>query len=218
MDKIYFSDLLIDMTIIETITRDVAPQWRCGMTESDFQLLLPYIAPQAQGILQMFRSSPVTYSSSSSRLSSRQTIPRWGWNLGNTVARIRAQRQHYDTAAPKPDGQCICNVLIYLYTMYWSIIHDNNWSWERIWIAKWQNLVFDKILESFSWKRPVNNLPRYETINRICRTEGPAFRASERPCFTWGDSNRRPTIFPIRGALICCRFIDEYELFCIPFR
>jgi len=57
MDKIHFSDLLIDMTIIETIAGDVTLEWRCDMTESDSQLLLPYIALQAQEILQMFRSS-----------------------------------------------------------------------------------------------------------------------------------------------------------------
>ena len=57
------------------------------------------------------------------------------------------------------------------------------------------------------------NLPCDKIIDGICRKNRPPFAAFKSSVFMRCDSNRRPTIFSMGCVLICCGFIDEYELF-----
>src|SRR5438552_2244459 len=57
------------------------------------------------------------------------------------------------------------------------------------------------------------NLPCDKTIDGICRKNRPPFAALQSPVFMRCDSNRCPAIFAVGCVLVCCRFIDEYELF-----
>jgi len=73
------------------------------MIESDFPLLQPYIAWQAQESHQTFRNSLAKYSSFSSKPSFQQMIPRLGCNLENMAVRIQAQHQRYGIIPPRPE-------------------------------------------------------------------------------------------------------------------
>ena len=57
------------------------------------------------------------------------------------------------------------------------------------------------------------NLPCDKTIDGICRKNWPPFSAFQSSVFMRCDSNQCPAIFSVGCMLICCGFIDEYELF-----
>src|SRR5436190_22243772 len=57
------------------------------------------------------------------------------------------------------------------------------------------------------------NLPCDKTIDSICRKNRPPFAAFKSSVFMSHDSDRCPAILSVGYVLICCGFIDEYELF-----